>query len=149
MLAPHPDDRGNAGGPAPFPWKRLLLWALLFAVVLLGLRMIRQGKAAWAVALAAPVLGMVNPNGNKHPSPSNEWDRVLLELQELASTIPLVTPTELFAALGQQGFVFPSVQAMGRELGALGLHSEIQSVPGRPERRWYDLNKFTSHGALS
>jgi hypothetical protein len=60
---------------------------------------------------------------------------------------PLLTPSQLFMVLNRllskgqwPGFASPGHMAL--ELVKLGLRSQVRTVEGRSERRWYDLAEY-------
>jgi hypothetical protein len=73
------------------------------------------------------------------------------QLRQGASEKVVVTPTELKFVLN--GFFeknnlsppFESEQQMAKILSPLGLHSKVRTMPGRSERRWYDLAAYGAH----
>ena len=73
------------------------------------------------------------------------------QLREGAKEKAIVTPTELKLVMNrffEQNNLpppFDSEQKMAKVLFPLGLHSTVRTVPGRSERRWYDLSGYGTH----
>ena len=73
------------------------------------------------------------------------------QLQEGAREKAIVTPAQLKHVLN--GLFekrdlpppFDSEQQMAKVLFPLGLRSIVRTVPGRSERRWYDLSGYGTH----
>ena len=62
----------------------------------------------------------------------------------------LITPTQLFHTLnsllrGSQRAPLSSTQELARVLASFGLKSQVRTVAGRSERRWYDLSGYDTH----
>ena len=62
----------------------------------------------------------------------------------------VVTPTELFRFLNillkkAELSLFTSTQEMAQLLESMGLKSQVRTVTGRSERRWYDLTGYSTH----
>lgn len=137
----------NTETPAPWPeWAKWLLWMTLAAgAVYLVIKVLRRGGAGVILAAAAPVVAM---SAMRSPTPAIEpIDTTDLQahLRNIAAHDPLIPPVRLFEALRDQGAPLTSEQHMARELRYLGLRSEVRTVKGRTERRWYDLTEFARH----
>jgi hypothetical protein len=130
------DDSENLG-----PLVSLLGLIVVGILLLVG----RRRGAGMPVTALVPGLPLRAARVRTHkPDPI---DAALLEkhLQELAWQEALIPPTRLCRALRQRGLPLTSEQQMARELRSLGLRSEVRTVSGRTERRWYDLSAFISH----
>lgn len=137
----------NTATPPPWPeWAKWLLWTTLAAgAVYLVVKVFRRGGAGLILAATAPVMAM---NAMRSPTPAIETiDTTDLQthLRNIAAHDPLIPPVQLFEALRDQGVSLISERHMGRELRQLGLRSEVRTVPGRTERRWYNLTEYTNH----
>lgn len=132
------DDSESLGPP-------LLLLGLIAAGIFLLLRKPRRRGAGMPVTALVPALPLRAARVRTHkPDPI---DTALLKkhLQEIARQEALIPPTRLCRALRQRGVPLTSEQHMARELRGLDLRSEVRTVSGRTERRWYDLSAFISH----
>ena len=143
-----------------FPrWLRVLL-VMIGIVMALGFLILiikasRRGGAAVALAAAAPVAAATllrrPPKGRQQKR--QEIDQAFLQarLRNIGEMEPLMTPAELCHVLnslfekGGLAMPFDSPQHMARELKTLGLQSSVRTVPGRSERRWYDLSGYGTH----
>ncbi len=95
---------------------------------------------------SALLSGWVTP----HPELESQGHTHLIQgLYNLEEERGRVTPTELWNALRGWGVVFATPQKMGQVVGAIGLHSEIGTVPGRTERRWYNLTAWRQGHEIS
>jgi hypothetical protein len=131
----------------PLPeWARwLLLAALAAGALVILLKVLRRGGAGVILAAAAPAVAM---SAMRSPTPATETiDTTDLQahLSNIAAHDPLIPPVRLFEALRDHGVQLTSEWNMARELRKLGLRSEVRTVPGRTERRWYDLTEYASH----
>jgi hypothetical protein len=78
-------------------------------------------------------------------------DFLKAQLRQGANEKMVVTPTEMKFVLN--GFFekrnlpppFESEQQMAKVLSTLGLRSKVRTMPGRSERRWYDLASYGTH----
>ena len=156
-----PDDGEHRELAPPFPWKRVLLIVLVIlavvGVMVLIIRAARRGGGA-ALASAGPAIalgitrGQLKPKSAGRPNGPTKgpMDMGFLKarLREGASQKVVLTPTELKLVLnrlftrGNLPPPFASEQQMAKVLTTLGLRSEIRTVSGRSERRWYDLARF-------
>ncbi len=139
------DDPEN---PQRAPWWRRLparTWWLLgaaavFALGWLLVRAARRGQTgstlAAVPAVAAAVLATVGPATRA----TTERGALAGALREAAAERVLWTPTELFERLRAHGLAVTSPQGLARDLAHFGLASDVRTVNGRPERRWYDLS---------
>jgi len=133
----------------PWDWPKILARVALIALALgalyLLLKALRRGggPAFFTAALPFAAMGITATQLRKHEPIDQEQLRN--ELKEVAQKAPIVTPTELYEALREQGLPFSSVRQMARELTPLGLRSEVRTVPARSERRWYDLSGYGTH----
>ena len=133
--------------PPDFPWKHVLFTALAVLAVVGVIILIRKGGGV-ALAAAAPAvaLGVVRATrGRAHPREPIDMEFLVAQLRQGASEKAVVTPTELKLVLNglfEKSNLpppFESEQHMAKVLAPLGLQSKIRSMPGRSERRWYDL----------
>lgn len=136
----------------PWPeWAKWLLWSALAAgAVYLLAKVLRRGGASELMGAAAPVMAMVvagSAAAAEPLGPINPIERTELQaqLREIADQEPLIPPVRLCQALRDRGVEFNSEQHMARELRHLGLRSEVRTMKGRTERRWYDLTPYTNH----
>lgn len=146
------ENDDNRITPAPWPeWAKWLLWSAVAAgAAYLLVKLLRRGGAGAllamtpAVALAAggSAAGRAGPNDAVEP---NEPTDLRAHLREIADREPMIPPVQLGQALRDRGVEFRSEQQMARALRQLGLQSEVRTVKGRPERRWYDLTEYSSH----
>jgi hypothetical protein len=151
---PHQPDTTDWGQVA------LRAWVVVLAIVavVVVIKIIRRGGAGMAVAVAAPVIAAASASRtrrNRRQEPQEiDQDFLKLWLSRGAKEAPLITPTELCDVLNnlfrQDGRPepFDSPGKMARELKKLGLQSSVRSVPGRPERRWYDLTGYGTHESV-
>ena len=141
----------------PFPWKHVLVTALAVLAVVGFIILIRKGGGA-AVMAAAPTAALTmarahrrGPSAGAQRKEPIDMDFLKAQLRQGASEKIVATPTELKIVLN--GFFekhnlpppFESEQQMAKILAPLGLHSRVQSRPGRSERRWYDLVDMGTH----
>ena len=144
-------DKPNFNSPPPGPcprWAQILyismgIMAGVFFLFCL-IKALRHEAGAVFKALPAAVavgIGKARLRARK----SIHKDLLHAHLREIAVHIPLVSPTELLEDLRMKGFPITSIQHMARELASIGLHSQVRSVPGRKERRWYDLSKLAGN----
>ena len=151
MIDEPTDHRPSIVPPPRYPWKHVLLTALAVLAVVGLIVLIRKGGGV-ALATAAPAVALgltgVHRNRSKRTAQHKEpidMEFLKVQLQEGASEKAIVTPTELKLVLN--GLFekrdlpppFDSEQHMAKVLFPLGLHSTVRTVPGRSERRWYDL----------
>ena len=144
--------------PTPhFPWGHVLVTALAVLAVVGVIILIRKGGGV-ALAAAAPAvaLGVVRAHRTKESAGAQrkepiDMDFLKAQLRQGASEKVVATPTELKIVLNR--FFekhnlpppFESEQQMAKILAPLGLHSKVRSMPGRSERRWYDLAGMEAH----
>lgn len=147
-----------------FPrWLRVL-WIIIGIGLLVGLVVLivkagRRAGPALAVAAGAAVAGTaMGKRAPKRMTPPIDRGFVQSRLQEAAQHLlqtegsAVFTPTELFRFLNillekAELTLFTSTQEMARLLESMGLKSQVQSVAGRSERRWYDLAGYGTHDA--
>lgn len=130
-----------------FPdWVRWALWSALAVggVYLLVKVMRRGGGAGLLMAAAAPAVALTAGRSAAQAEPIEIAD-LEEKLHEIAEDDPMIPPVQLFGALRAQGVPLTSERHMARELRQLGLRSEVRTVTGRPERRWYDLTGYVTH----
>lgn len=155
-----PRDNHFPTDPTPrFPWKHVLLTALAVLGLVGLIVLIRKGGGV-ALAAAAPAvaLGVARANRRKgsagvHRHEPIDMEFLMSQLQQGASEKVVITPTEL--KLGLNGLFeknnlhppFESEQHMAKILAPLGLKSKVRTMPGRSERRWYDLGSLDAHEA--
>ncbi len=154
----HEPIAGDSEKPPDFPdrpeWrtvavKMFVILVVVFLAILL-IRFLRRGGVAVALAAAAPVAAatlLKSPSTARvRKRPHIDHDFVRAALREIGATEPLKTPTELCQLLNtafhRRGLTAPfeSPQHLAHELKKLGFQSSIRTVPGRSERRWYDLS---------
>ena len=153
-----PTDNHSSTAPAPrFPWKHVLLTALaVLAVVGLIILIRKGGGLALAAAAPAVALGIAGADRNKSRRTAQHNEPIDMEflkaqLQEGAREKAIVTPTELKLVLNSLFEKrdlpppFDSEQHLAKVLLPLGLRSSVRTVPGRSERRWYDLSGYGTH----
>lgn len=144
--------------PTPrFPWKHVLFTALAVLALVGVIILIRKGGGA-AVAAAAPSIALSVVGAHRRRSSAGaqrkasiDMDFLKAQLRQGAIEKIVATPTELKIVLN--GFFekhnlpppFESEQQMAKILAPLGLHSKVRSMPGRSERRWYDLAGVETH----
>ena len=153
-----PRDNHPQTAPSPrFPWEHVLFTALaVLALVGLIILIRKGGGVALAAAAPAAALGVVRAHRRRasagvHDKEPIDMEFLKAQLRQGASEKVVVTPTELKIVLN--GFFeknnlsppFESEQQMAKILTPLGLHSKIRTMPGRSERRWYDLAGYGSH----
>jgi len=133
----------------PWDWSQVLARVALVALALGALYLLMKalrrggGPALLTATLPFTVMGMTAAQLRKREPIDQEQLRT--ELKDVAQKTPIVTPTELYEALREQGLTFSSVRQMARDLIPLGLRSEVRKVPVRAERRWYDLSGYGTH----
>jgi len=153
-----PRDNQPQAAPAPrFPWMHVLITALAVLAVVGLIILIRKGGGA-ALAAAAPAVALsVAQAHRREPSARVErkepidMDFLKAQLRQGANEKIVATPTELKIVLNR--FFenhnlpppFDSEQQMAKILSPLGLQSKVRSMPGRSERRWYDLASMETH----
>ena len=136
-----------------------VLWVMMGIGLLVGLVVLilkggpRLGPGlavAAGAAAASTVMAKRVPKRTRTPidkafvvSRVRELARHLLQTEGTA----VFTPTELFRFLNSllekaELTVFTSRQEMARLLESLGLKSQVRTVAGRSERRWYDLSGY-------
>ncbi len=128
----------------------------VLAVVGLIILIRKGGGAALATAAPAVALSMVQahrrgPSARVEPKEPIDMEFLKAQLRQGASEKVVATPTELKIVLN--GFFeehnlpppFESEQQMAKILAPLGLQSKVRSMPGRSERRWYDLAGMEAH----
>ena len=159
MIDEPTDHQPSIVPPPRFPWKHVLLTALaVLAVVGLIVLIRKGGGGSLAAAVPAVALGVAGTSRNRSSRKSQHKEPIDMEflkaqLQEGVREKAIVTPTELKLVLN--GLFekrdlpppFDSEQHMAKVLFPLGLHSKIRTVPGRSERRWYDLSGYGTHEA--
>ena len=141
------DIHDNSEIPPPWPeWAKWLLWMTLAAgAAYLVIKVLRRGGAGMILAAAAPAVAM---SAMRSPAPAAEaidTTNLQMHLRNIAVHDPLIPPVLLFDALRGQGMEFTSEQHLARELRKLGLRSQVRTVLGRTERRWYDLTEYATH----
>jgi len=133
---------------------RAWMVVLLVVGVIVVIKMFRRGGAAVALAAVAPVaVASIRRRSADGPTTRPAIDQEFLKtwLAQVAVSEPLLTPAELCAVLNSlfrndgRAEPFDSPMQMARELKKLGLQSSVRSVPGRSERRWYDLTGYGAH----
>ena len=141
--------------PTPhFPWEHVLYTALaVLALVGIIILLIRKGGGV-ALAAAAPAvaLGVVRANRRgTHQREPIDMEFLAAQLRQGVSEKMVVTPTEMKLVLNglfEKSNLpppFESEQQMAKILAPLGLQSKVRSMPGRSERRWYDLAGMGAH----
>lgn len=116
---------------------------LKIAALLIGLGVVlflwwrRRGQAT------EPLLGTVLALVGAQAMASQDAEGIQSTLATMAKTQPRLTPTELWEALKVAGFHWDSPSHMGIQLARLGIRSQVRTVEGRAERRWYDLSSLT------
>ena len=144
--------------PSPrFPWKHVLLTALtVLALVGLIVLIRKGGGVALAAAAPAVALGISGANRNRTSQTAQHKEPIDMEflkaqLREGGREKAIMTPTELKLILNRLFEKsnlpppFDSEQHMAKVLFPLGLHSKVRTVPGRSERRRYDLSGYGVH----
>jgi hypothetical protein len=136
---------------------RAWMVVLLVVGVIVLIKMFRRGGAGIALAVAAPTVAAASIRRRSADGPTTRpaIDEEFLKtwLARVAVNEPLLTPAELCAVLNSlfrndgRAEPFDSPMQMARELKKLGLQSSVRSVPGRSERRWYDLTGYGTHEA--
>lgn len=138
MQSKHDDDRSKRGQSLTEEQIRQLKTIAL--VIGLGVLVVwwwrRRGHEA--APLVAPVLALVGAQAMA----SLDADRIRRALQTAAKTQSMLTPTELFEALKAAGYHWDSPSHMGIQLARLGIRSQVHTVEGRTDRRWYDLSNI-------
>ena len=144
--------------PTPrFPWMHVVFTALaVLAVVGLIILIRKGGGVVLAAAAPAVALGVVRAHRSKdsagvqHKEPI-DMEFLKAQLRQGASEKVVATPTELKIVLTRifekhnLPPPFESEQQMAKILAPLGLQSRVRSIPGRSERRWYDLASMEAH----
>jgi hypothetical protein len=153
-----PKDNQPQTAPTPrFPWMHVLFTALAVLTLVGLIILIRKGGGV-ALAAAAPAvaLGVVRAHRTKESAgvqhkETIDMDFLKAQLRQGASEKVVATPTELKIVLTRifekhnLPPPFESEQQMAKILAPLGLHSKVRSMPGRSERRWYDLAGMEIH----
>ena len=121
------------------------LLGLIAVGIFLLLRKPRRGGAGMPLAALVPTLPLRAARTRTHKPGSIDIALLKKHVQEVARQEALIPPTRLCRALRLRGLLLTSEQHMARELRSLGLRSEVRTVSGRMERRWYDLSAFGSH----
>ena len=132
------DDSENLGS-------LVSLLGLIAVGIFLLFRKPRRRGPGMPVAALIPTLPLRAARTRTHKPGLIDTALLKKHLQEIAGREPLLPPTQLYRALCQRGLPLTSCQQMAGELTRLGLHSEVRTVSGRTERRWYDLSAFVSH----
>jgi uncharacterized protein (DUF58 family) len=128
----------------------------VLAVVGLIVLIRKGGGVALAAAAPAVALGMAGVSRKRSSRTAHHKEPIDMEflkaqLQEGVRGKVIVTPTELKLVLNglfeERNLPppFDSEQHMAKVLFPLGLHSTVRTVPGRSERRWYDLSGYGTH----
>ena len=120
-------------------------WIMVGLAVAIGFLVLRRSKSSPGLAVGLSLMGSTIFSSDKPAlTTSSDIEHPLLRnsLKEIGNQGDLLTPTELWEKLKERNVVFPTAQQMGHALGAMGLHSEIRTVAGRPERRWYNLTAW-------
>jgi hypothetical protein len=154
------EPRDNQPQPPPtprFPWKHVLFTALAVLALVGVIVLIRKGGGV-AVAAAAPALALGlaranrrGPSAGAHHKEPIDMEFLKAQLRQGASEKVVVTPTELKIVLNglfEKSNLpppFESEQQMAKILAPPGLRSKVQTMPGRSERRWYDLAEKRAH----
>ena len=141
--------------PPGFPWKHVLFTALAVLAIVGLIILIRKGGGVALAAAPAVALGVIRANRERgsaraHREPI-DMEFLKAQLRQGADEKVVATPTELKIVLNsffEQSNLSPpfeSEQQMAKILAPLGLQSKIRSMPGRSERRWYDLAGNGAH----
>ena len=135
-----PDNHGTTSNE----WIRIVLIAgLLMGLGILVVKWWRQSEGKSAPLMGSAVLALVGAHAMASREGSAETRRIRVALHSLAKTRAVLTPTELYEALKASGLEWDSPSHMGGELARMGVRSQVRTVEGRRERRWYDLSRFT------
>ncbi len=126
----------------PLFCKVLLIVLGVGLLVLLVRALVRGGAGAVVAAAAAPAVAVTAYRPRPELPKAIDRAHLLKCLRALAERERLVTPRFLFIFLRRLRVPLTSEQQMARELKALGLRSEVRTVPGREERRWYDVSRL-------
>jgi hypothetical protein len=146
--------------PTPrFPWNHVVLTALIVLALVGLIVLIRRGGGA-ALAAAVPAVALSVGRASRRSPGSRirgkepiDMEFLKAQLREGAMEKAIVTPTELKLVLNglfEKNNLHPpfeSEQQLAKVLSPLGLHSAVRMVPGRSERRWYDLTGYGTHEA--
>ena len=144
--------------PTPhFPWWHVLFTALAVLALVGVIILIRKGGGV-ALAAAAPAvaLGVARAHRTKESAGAQrkepiDMDFLKAQLRQGVSEKMVVTPTEMKLVLNglfEKNNLpppFESEQHMAKILAPLGLRSKVRTMPGRSERRWYDLASLGAH----
>ncbi len=147
-------QRGSSGPSST--WAKMLLSALTGALVASAViagcggrrgdpRMAR-GDFDDDMEKPRRITSPVRPPVTKQPLPSKDY--ILARLKDIGQAVVrdrshyFITPAELYDVMPTVRIPFSSLLHMVQVLKSLGLQSQIRSVSGREERRWYDLSKF-------
>jgi hypothetical protein len=151
------DDKNHLQLLPPFPWKHVLITALVVLAVVGLILIIRRGAGPGvAAALPAVALSVARASRTTHKTQTKEpidMEFLKAQLREGAKEGAIGTPTELRIVLNkhfeEHGMPSPFVseRQLARVLSRLGLHSKVRSMPGRSERRWYDLSEYGAQDA--
>lgn len=145
----HEDTRSTDRPEVP-RWVKVLLYGLLIALgaalLFLVIKAARKGGAGALIAAVPAAAVAVAARKRSIPKPQISQDLLRRHLEEVAAHETLITPTDLYDRLFRQGVQFGSAQQMAHELGLIELRSQVRSVSGRSERRWYDLSTLVGRG---
>lgn len=150
-------QRGSSGPSSTFPtWAKMLLSALTAALVASAVIAGHGGRRADPrmargdfddMEKPRRITSPARPPVTKQPLPSKDY--ILDRLKDIAQAVMqnrshyFITPAELYDVMSTAARIpFSSLLHMVQVLKSLGLQSQIRSVPGREERRWYDLSRF-------
>ena len=150
------DHHFQATPPPGFPWKHVLLTALAVLALVGVIILIRKGGGV-ALAAAAPAVALSVAGAHRGSSAGAQrkepidMEFLKAQLRQGVSEKMVVTPTEMKLVLN--GLFektnlpppFESEQHMAKILAPLGLRSKVRTMPGRSERRWYDLASLGAH----
>lgn len=139
MQREHEDDQSDRGrGLTDEQVRRLTVTAVVIGLgVLVFLWWRRKGHAV------EPLVGSMLALIGAQAMASQDAEGIQATLAMMAKTQPRLTPTELREALKKAGFHWDSPSHMGIQLARLGIRSQVRTVEGRAERRWYDLSSLT------
>ena len=152
-----PRDNQPQAAPAPrFPWAHVLITALAVLGLVALFVLIRKGGGV-ALAAAAPAVALSVARAHRGSSAGAQrkepidMDFLKAQLRQGVSEKMVVTPTEMKLVLNglfEKNNLpppFESEQHMAKILAPLGLRSKVRTMPGRSERRWYDLAGMGAH----
>jgi hypothetical protein len=151
------------------PWDVIIFGALTIILtvgfIILIVKAGRRGGAGLVMVAAAPALAGSVAAGTLMAKRTPRRTRLPIDREFLQSRLKglaqhllktegkaVITPTELFRFFNillkkAERTLFASTQEMTKLLGSMGLKSQVRSVTGRPERRWYDLAGYGTHEA--